>query len=294
MDFTQRSFIIGSEWLYYKLYTGHKTSDILLTEVLRPLVGELKNNNLIKEWFFIRYADPEHHLRIRFKIQDTKKLGTVVDKIYKSISPWVTNERVWKTQIDTYNREIERYGPDTIQLSERIFYYDSEAIINFLNLIEGDEGEEIRWLFGLQLINHFLDNFKFSFEDKMRLLEELKIAFGREFNMGRNLKSQLDKKYRFHTNKIASFLEIGEMKNPELLPILEILKQRDEGIEKIAKSISQKYKEKNESLFLKNFLPSHIHMSMNRLFKSKNRLNELVCYDFLYRYYRSANAKLRK
>jgi len=65
-----RKFIPGTEWLYLKIYTGVKTSDVLLEEAILPLVTCFLNNNLINKWFFIRYNDPKPHLRIRFELSD--------------------------------------------------------------------------------------------------------------------------------------------------------------------------------------------------------------------------------
>ncbi|MFK7749084.1 MAG: lantibiotic dehydratase C-terminal domain-containing protein, partial [Kordia sp.] len=42
---------------------------------------------------------------------------------------------------------------------------------------------------------------------------------------------------------------------------------------------------------INDLMGSYMHMLMNRLFKSKNRIHEMVCYDFLYRYYKSMIAR---
>lgn len=42
---------------------------------------------------------------------------------------------------------------------------------------------------------------------------------------------------------------------------------------------------------MESLLSSYTHMSLNRLFISKNRIYELVLYDFLRRYYTSEIAK---
>jgi len=38
-------------------------------------------------------------------------------------------------------------------------------------------------------------------------------------------------------------------------------------------------------------MASYSHMMVNRLFKSKQRLHEMVLYDFLHRYYKSEIAR---
>ena len=52
----QRSFIVGSKWLYYKIYSGPKASDTILTDVISPLAQHFEAENWIEKWFFIRYA----------------------------------------------------------------------------------------------------------------------------------------------------------------------------------------------------------------------------------------------
>ena len=42
---------------------------------------------------------------------------------------------------------------------------------------------------------------------------------------------------------------------------------------------------------LYSIIGSHIHMSLNRIFRSENRLHELIIYDFMTRYYKSKIAQ---
>ena len=109
---------------------------------------------------------------------------------------------IWKVQLDTYNRELERYGANTMELSESLFCHDSWATLQFLDLIEGDEGERLRWLYGLRAIDGLLEAFQYNIGEKLQLMERLKIGFGQEFNMSRPLKKQLDGKYRKERERI--------------------------------------------------------------------------------------------
>ena len=150
----QRNFSVGSEWLYYKLYTGHKTADLILTEIIKPMTEEFIGQEIIDKWFFIRYADPKHHLRVRFRSLDSQNIGRVHTSLPAPLAHFMKQDLIWKTQLDTYQRELERYGQHTMELSESLFYHDSDAIVQFLDLIEGDEGEQLRWLYGLRSIDH--------------------------------------------------------------------------------------------------------------------------------------------
>jgi hypothetical protein len=48
-----------------------------------------------------------------------------------------------------------------------------------------------------------------------------------------------------------------------------------------------------EEVDLNDLITSYIHMMMNRSFRSRQRIHELVLYDFLYRYYKSVIARPR-
>ncbi|MCF6297671.1 MAG: lantibiotic dehydratase, partial [Flavobacteriaceae bacterium] len=91
----QRSFSLGTEWLYYKIYCGYKTADRVLAEIIKPLTEQLLEQKLITQWFFIRYADPDPHIRVRFKLADVRQLGLVIEKFSKQIAQFEAWGLVW-------------------------------------------------------------------------------------------------------------------------------------------------------------------------------------------------------
>lgn len=110
MKLIQRKFIPGSEWLFFKLYTGNKTADKILVNNIYPAINLLTKRGLIKKWFFIRYTDPDFHLRLRLLAADNKSVCEIINVIYLFLYKLINTNQVWKIQIDTYNREIERYN----------------------------------------------------------------------------------------------------------------------------------------------------------------------------------------
>lgn len=286
---TQRSFIIGDQWLYYKIYTGFKTSDVILTEIIKPIITELLKNNLIDKWFYIRYSDPKNHLRIRFHCSENKNIFEVINKLNPYLKEYLISDLIWNIQIDTYQREIERYGENTIELSEELFFHDSNMIVEFIDLIEGEEGEEIRWLFCLKAINKFLDDFGYSNREKLNLLENLKIGYANEFDLTKAQRIQVNSKYRNNRKIIEDFMLYTIKDNEKYIEIEDLLSTKSDFTANIIKKIIDI--NKNETLNLNSFVSSHIHMITNRLFKSKGRLNEMVVYDFLYRYIDSIEAR---
>ncbi len=287
----KRSFVIGDSWLYYKLYTGPKTADLILTEIINPIAQELLDNDIIEKWFFIRYADPKYHLRVRFHYNNPSHILEIISRLHEPFENYLEKDLLWQIQLDTYHRELERYGTKTIELSEMLFFHDSKMIVNFLNLIEGDDGENIRWLFGLRAIENLLSNFEYGDKEKLKLLEKLKTDFGIEFGMSRYLKKQLDEKYRTLREDINDFMVFTKKTNPNFKSIIDVLDDKTNDIKDIVVKILEYNKNKLLQMELDDLISSYIHMLMNRLFKSNNRLNEMVCYDFLYRYYKSVWAR---
>jgi len=288
----QRNFIVGDNWLYYKIYTGSKTSDTILTDIIKPISEQLLRDNIIDRWFFIRYADPKHHLRVRFNCNKPENIGIIINSLYPFFKEFINYDLIWKIQMDTYQREIERYGENTMTLAEDIFYHDSKMIVNFISMIEGDEGDELRWFFAIKAIDSHINSYKYTDEEKLQLLNRLKTDFGNEFGMSRPLKKQLDKKYRKERKKIEVFMNLKAEDNSDYTPVLKVLKIKEESIaQRSVKNILRYKKEGYLQVDLNGFIGSQLHMLINRLFISKNRIQEMVCYDFLYRYHKSMIAR---
>jgi thiopeptide-type bacteriocin biosynthesis protein len=287
----KRTFIIGDEWLYYKFYTGPKTADVILTEMIKAVTEELLSHQMIDYWFFIRYADPHLHSRVRFHVSDPKNIAPIIQAIRSHSTPYFEKNLVWKIQLDTYQQEVERYGINAMHLAEKWFFYDSKMIVDMLALIEGDEGERIRWLFGLRAVDTMLDDFGFDMEKKFDLVTILRENFGREHGMNSNLKDQMEKKFRNDRAVINELMDRGNDQASEMLPLFQFLAQKSAAVQPIAEQILTLNKNNQLGMPLNDLMASYSHMMVNRLFKSKQRTHEMVLYDFLHRYYKSEIAR---
>lgn len=281
MDKIKRLNILGGDWIYYKIYLGSKSADNFLSDQIKDLIHFLNNEGHIEKWFFIRYNDPHPHLRIRYKCK-TENLPVVIVKMYEILMPLVDNHTIWKVQTDTYNKELERYGVDTMDLVESIFCHDSEMVVNFLYHYRNDDDK--RWLFAIKAIDDHLNLFNYSLIEKKDLMQGLSYAFKSEFSNSKSLNTSLNNKFRHNKNKIDAVL--NDVSSSEHVEFSEILSLKNEKLTDIALQIIKIISRQN-TISLNNLNGSLIHMMLNRLFKSKNRMNEFVCYDFLFRHYNS-------
>lgn len=284
-----QAFPPGSEWLYFKLYGGSQAAETVLTEALAPLTQELRQINLIDQWFFIRYQDPEAHLRLRLHLPAPQKVGEVISRVYQQLRPYQQSGLIWNTQICTYQRETGRYGAGAILLAEQLFFADSLAVVDYLTRHAQEEAEEDqRWIWGLTAIDQLLTCFQYGLGEKLTLLAGLKEAFAREFKPDKKLKLALDKKYRHYRPDIErAFASLRQKTASQALPYpdasLAVLVPVADQLRTLAC-------QQQLQVTLDDLLASFIHMHVNRLIPAQARLHELLLYDFLYRHYKTEQA----
>ncbi len=273
-------FSLGSEWVYFKVYSGYKMADVILLEYLKEKIELLESGNYIKKWFFIRYNDSDSHLRIRFQVHKREDVFQVIKELNPVFEDFLQKNYIWKVQTDTYLREIERYGKNTIQDSETLFYFDSIMIIDYLSLKNNFEKEKTQLLFSFLSIDSFLNAFSLSTSEKLNLLDEMQQSFKKEFNATKILKSELDKHYRTLEKEISNAMDCD--KSYKLSSLYPIIEEKSSNIKPVVLTIKQ-----NLEINLNSFLSSHIHMMINRQFTSRQREYETLIYDHLYMYYKA-------
>lgn len=290
----KRSFITGDDWLYFKIYCGVKTADQILKYCLIDVLKQLRENGLIEKWFFIRYADPKNHLRVRFKVRNTSQISEVIQILKGSLSYFLDHKLIWKIQTDTYNRELERYGASSIEYSESLFQVSSEQTIQLLEMLNGENevrDNEIRWFFGLKIIDMLLESFNFDIYAKKDLLENISEGFGREFNIDIELKKQIGERFRKERSTIVNCLKNEDSLDDDFKIAFNILHQSKITCDTIAQTILKLHQINLLETPLSHLLSSYIHMVMNRLFTSNQRHTEMIQYHLLWHFYRSEIAQ---
>ncbi len=282
----QSVFYPGSEWLSCKIYLGHKTADELLGNEIPNLVSILIQKKIISKWFFLRYFDEDFHLRLRFRISKPEYFSIVLREFNMVLKHYTENNIIHNIVVDTYKREVERYYSKCIVFCENLFCHDSFNVTNFLT---HNFDEDQRWLFGVLSINEYLNNFRFSLSDKVKILELISSQFFLEFRGDKKLKVELDKKYRKYREKLQNYLKEKEISEKDI-NLMQLVKQGAENNKEQIKDILE-YMDKNKS---KNDLVdislSIVHMFLNRLLISNHRKHEMVIYYLMWKHYKSEYA----
>ncbi|RBQ16666.1 hypothetical protein DP939_28670 [Spongiactinospora rosea] len=125
----------GSDWLYLKLYGPRRFEDELIVDSLRPFGQFVTGAGLADGWFFLRYTDPDPHLRIRFHGDPATLLGPLMRHVCDWAADLISTGACATFAFDTYEREIERYGGLAgMPAAEGVFVADSPAVAGLLAL----------------------------------------------------------------------------------------------------------------------------------------------------------------
>jgi thiopeptide-type bacteriocin biosynthesis protein len=280
-----RVFVPGSEWLYIKIYSSPLLLDRILIEKLGPLLKRMERCSELHQWFFLRYEDPDHHLRIRFKVEDSSQNADILSQINTALEQEIRSGVVQKVVVDTYVREIERYGgPEGIGLAETAFWIDSRAALKTLELDEASQAANQRIRSVVAGIDRLLRDFDESMGFRISMVRSLRDQFGQEFALTSVQRQAIGRKFRQHRNHLLN----GIMQ--ESAPF----HARSESMREIVRGFNELAREGKLAVSMQSIVSSLVHMHVNRMIRSEQRKHEVVIYDLLYRTYDSILAQDRQ
>lgn len=283
----RRTFVPGSEWLYIKFYTGSETANAVLTETVLPLVRDLVATQSAHRWFFIRYGDPDWHVRFRVR-GDPDTLGTqVLPRVRRAAEKLLERKVIWRVEIGTYEREIERYGGErAIELAEEVFEADSEAVLDVLNAAESRERPEICWQLALRSCHLLLTDFGFDARQRLEIVRRAHSHFGREQLADATFDRQSGTKFRALRPTLEKLLRVGD--GVVQAPLERGYAALSARSQRMAHPIAELRRLEQFSLLsqpLSELADSYLHMHCNRMFSAAHWTHERVIYDWLSRLY---------
>lgn len=281
----QRTFGIGSEWFYIKLYCGISSADLVLSEVILPMVNRIAPSGLISKWFFIKYQDPDYHIRLRFLLTDPAKVNELSQIINACISGSEYGYLVWKLQPDIYTREIERYGARSMEICESLFSIDSLFTLSVIGYLQKKNNPVLAFLIGLRITDDLLVDLGLTLQEKISFVNAVRKEYLREFNPS---PKKINEKYALYKKDIASLLDRENDHNGKFREITPLLNQRRTMLEGPVKAILALKEAQQLDVEPFSLMSSLIHMMLNRLITHKERLHELMVYEFLHIYYNAS------
>ncbi|WP_172954181.1 lantibiotic dehydratase [Pedobacter ginsengisoli] len=271
------AFFPGEEWLYFKIYAHPETVNLLLSkDSLYRILQRFRKRNAIYCWFFVRYADPDHHLRLRMRTNAlfASEIAAAINRMIKRL---FKNGLIADFIIASYQPELERYGFAGMEKVEGIFELSSDAVLSFH-----------------QVANTLEDRICFAFSSVAQILSAILPALNERLAFSENMRKammrtaekqvKLDNYYR----KKRHQLELA-VKHPEKYfgcPVASEIRKLQEKCKAITDTkllVSQdRYN---------RFVSDLIHMHLNRINAAGSPEFDRNVYYLLRKYYYSLNGR---
>lgn len=279
-----RRYPPASEWLYVKLFCGTGSADLVLREIVAPLIDRARSEDLFSRWFFVRYTDDGFHLRLRFRSQPSS-MQKLMQVVGTSCAPAVTNGRVSRLVFDTYMPEVERYGGIAgVDCAETIFHSDSEAALAFVvqrGVYSTDHGPSHEMII-LAGIHRIFNDAGLSADQQIGVLEA---AVGIPTADIRRERSA-----RFRGQRTAIAAALAAARRPSGSLVASTLEDRSRGTIPAIAHLRQLEAEGKLMGVVDQMLFSFTHMWTNRMV-SRGTTIEPTLYDMLLRELRGERAR---
>ncbi|PFO21810.1 hypothetical protein COJ79_05790 [Bacillus thuringiensis] len=243
-------------WIFVKLYCVNDRQEEMLGQHLYQFI---KENNWYENFFFMRFKDPEFHIRIRFKADKEVLIHEGLPIIIKWINILKELGIINRVTFDTYDPEIERYGGAiAMEKAEKIFYLDSLISLELIRKKRFENFSVSKDILAFINVNHYMKFFKSDLTEQIEWLDkriEYK-EFLKEFRENRDEYLNYFKKFVVED---TSSLTVDESQLINLLIIRE--NALAEYVEYIRLLEQQGILYSN----IDNILDSLIHLHLNRL-----------------------------
>jgi lantibiotic biosynthesis protein len=278
---TARKIVPDRECLYIKLYTGQATADELLTSWIPEAIEKAKSSRLLSHWFFVRFADPDWHIRLRL-FGPSGFLRELRREWSDDLRDLVSLNRLWRVDFSTYDRELERYGGSHgVELAEQAFHADSEFVLAALRAHAGDAGLQTRWQLALHAMDVILQSHNLQLNEKHNVARRLRDNFAAEFGGSRDTRVSIGRVFR-NERSVAPRGALADNLDSALVPAANRYRRK---LSAIGQRVSEAARIRSLSVPISEFAANIMHMHANRLFRANARAHERVLYDFLDRVY---------
>ncbi|HSZ38987.1 MAG TPA: lantibiotic dehydratase [Trebonia sp.] len=193
----------GGRWTQVRLYAAADRHDQLIAEAAAH-AGELTAGGQAAAWFFIRYADPEPHIRLRLLAAVPERGAEIRERTVAWAHGLAGRGALREFSVDTYRREVGRYGGAAgLAWCERIFHADSVGVSRVLAAAPAPADPAVAAAFTLD-----------------RLLSALGLDDGAKLGLSylRRVSSRPDAGHRQRRARLLELLRLARQAGPGAVP----------------------------------------------------------------------------
>lgn len=258
------SFCPGSEWLYFEVFCHEGRANTVLMEMVPKVFAQ--HGHKIRKWFFIRYYEGGHHLRLRFQLYDAQDGWAITDLVNRCLATYIAVGIVSDVALKTYHREIARYGKGIADV-ETHFCTDSSYAFS---VMDRNLSDNQKYAAVINLYMSFMQAGLFERDVLLQAAKQTLVSFENEHRLGSNQFMELNAAYKAFTEEKKLIADVTDQ-------------QLQGSFAKLLYSYPMAQR--------LQVLPSLVHMHVNRLFVSKQRTHELAIYYFLNKILKAEHSK---
>ncbi|MDX1996405.1 MAG: lantibiotic dehydratase [Thermoanaerobaculia bacterium] len=281
----------SDRWLYLRLYAPDQELDEILLQCIYPTIAKLKRDSQLEKWYFLRYSDPDHHVRLRIlpaaKISPEDLLGIVGHEI----GPFLKCRALHRLEWAAHEVEDHRYGPpSTLAIVEEVFTSDSEWVLELIQCLRRDRLEKNRADWMVYNLDRWFEILSWPIGLRSELLSSLRAASAEAHPAAFPERSTRAALFRTRREGLETLLSDASGSVPAV--VLRANQQRAWRLRPLLSSLRQTRTFRGREAFVK-LVGSLLHLSTNRLQAWPDRGGEAVALDFLERIYLSRAARAR-
>jgi thiopeptide-type bacteriocin biosynthesis protein len=255
----------GSDWLFAKLYCPRELEEDLLVGPIREFCDRARRSGMTDGWYFVRYSDPDPHIRLRFRGDPDNLLTSLLPEFCSWGADLMAEGSSQRFVFDTYEREVERYGgPAGMAVAEALFTADSPAVVDLLDLIRRAPALD-RLTVAVASIDDLLTSLGLDESERRSCYNSRPIS---------RRASSAD--FRNHKAKLRVLLGTpnGLSTLPRGAELISILAARQRVLASVASRFAELERRKELSKPRASFVQSIVHMHCNRLAGSDRSIEE--------------------
>lgn len=282
----------GSNCLFLKIYCAPAMADRILLDCISPVLNDVRSSGAFENWFFIRYADPRDHLRIRVFGNPSWLLTEALPRLKNAAESFVQTGLVANIVVATYEPEIGRYGGEAlIGTVERLFGIDSDMVVALLDAQRRGMLTIPRLLIGTATVDTQLAEFGLDVAQRLEFVTQRREQIASMlFRDHPDVRRLISERFRSHRALLDGLLA-GDLAQHGSAEVYQILAAYTQRVRPLVARIAHAAQCGEATAPLADIVASVLHMHVNRLAAAAPNHQECVINAFLAQHYRSRLAR---
>lgn len=263
----------ADDWVYFRFHTGFAAADTVVARAAE-LVGRLRAEGAATGWFFLRYGEDGHHVRVRVRPANGAGSADAVVAALGRLGRQLRGEGlISRVVMDGYVPEVARYGGAAgLALAEELFVADSDDVARVV-AAGADESTRLYRTVGDMVA--WCDALYADPADAQEFLRKGSAGQGLEFLAEGNRHGLF---HREHRRALEEHLAVA---------------RPDETVLERLRALAASVRERLDRRRCDSVLGSALHLHCNRMFAfDANRL-EFLAYELTRRTLRARSARRR-